>query len=203
MDEDTIVEALIRQDRAAFKQLVARYHRLLIHVVENIVGKDSAEDVVQEAWLAIYQNLPKFERRSSLKTWMFRIATNKALTRWRKDKKEATVSDAFDGKDGETVSFYDRFDQKELWTRPVAEWDENDPQKVLASRELKDCIDRVVKALPDKQRMVFTLSQMQGHSPENICNLLQVSASNVKVLLHRARLKLFEHIENFQETGEC
>ena len=201
MEEKELIRAINGGDHIAFKNLVQKYHASLLHLARNIVGESCAEDVVQDSWIAIYQGMKQFEGRSSLKTWMFRIVSNKAITRWRKDKNTKFVTS--ENCDDNDASILDRFDQNEQWNKPLVEWEDSDPAKVLASEELKECIEEVLSGLPENQRAVFALSQIHGQSSSTICNLLEITSSNMKVLLHRARLKLFTHIVNFQENGKC
>lgn len=202
MDDQTILDAVKSGDQSAFKYLVKQHHGALYNLVQGIVGSANAEDVVQEAWLAIYQGIPGFAQRSTLKTWMYRIASNKAITRWRKEKGFQAVSESsWDNVNDNSI--YDRLNQNDDWHKPIGEWEESNPELILASEELQQCIERILESLPENQRAVFVLSQIHGQSTNNICNLLEITTSNVKVLLHRARLKLFAHIVNFQEKGEC
>ena len=97
-DEATIT-ALIAQDDQAFKQLVKAFHPMLKKLAASIVGESIAEDVAQDAWISIYQNLPQFERRSSLKTWVYRITSNKAISRQRREGKVVAFSELSDAHD--------------------------------------------------------------------------------------------------------
>ena len=169
-------------------------------LANSIVGESFGEEVVQDAWLSIYQNLPNFEQRSSLKTWLYRITSNKAISRLRKEKKSINFSQlANDTEDPEL----DVFDQTGHWQHPTGQWQIDQPDQLLFSQELQACMQHILKQLPQLQQAIFLLTDMEGENSDNVCNNLQISASNMRVLLHRARFKLYQHINNFQETGEC
>ena len=195
---DTTLDALIKLDDTAFKALVKTYHPKLLMLANSIVGISFGEEVVQDAWISIYQNLPNFERRASLKTWMYRITSNKAISRLRREKKQINFSSLTnDMSDTET------FDETGHWRSTQAKWEMDQPDSQLFSHELQDCINHTLSQLPPLQQAIFMLSDIEGEGSEEVCNNLEVSASNLRVLLHRARFKLYKHINHFQETGEC
>jgi len=171
----------------------------LLTVARAIAGSSIADEVVQESWISVLRALPKFEGRSSLKTWITRIVANEAKRRLKKESRQVSL-DSF-GNDDE--SFLDRFDSKGHWVRPPVNWDLATPEEILEEKQLKCCIDATIKILPDQQKAVFMLRDLENYSLDQICNILNVSDSNVRVLLHRARIKLFQTIDHFQETGEC
>lgn len=195
--------ALLRSgDEVSFRKLVKTSHRTLLAVARSVVDESIAEEVVQEAWISIYNNLNSFKGESSLKTWMHRITMNKALSRIRhesKNKKLVRLKQELEQDD----EFFQRFTGEGGWRLPLGEWEENNPERVLTKEELQECISMVLESLPENQRLVFSLSQLEGETTENVCNLVKISTSNMKVLLHRARVRLFSHIANFQEAGEC
>ncbi len=200
---EAAVSALIAQDEKAFRQLVKSYHLQLKKLASSIVGDVVAEEVVQEAWLSIFTNLPNFERRSSLKTWIYRITANKAISRLRRESKSIAFSEIKARGSDDDDDFDAHFDDTGSWQKPPWTWQENDPAKLLTGKELQNCIERVLGRLPQLQEAVFMLNDIEGKTAQEICNILELSASNMRVLLHRARLKLFDHIDHFQETGEC
>ena len=194
------IDALQQQDEQSFKALVKMYHQRLLMLANSIVGESVGEEVVQDAWIAIYQNLPTFEQRSSLKTWLYRITSNKAISRLRKEKKSVNFSQLETQADDPEV---DVFDQTGHWQKPTGHWQLDQPDQLLFSQELQQCMQTVLQALPQLQQAIFLLTDMEGEKSEDVCNNLDISASNMRVLLHRARFKLYQHINNFQETGEC
>jgi RNA polymerase sigma-70 factor (ECF subfamily) len=198
-DEKKLIQALLVQDEAAFNYIVTSMYSQLVVIARAIAGTSIADEVVQEAWVSVLRALPKFEGRSSLKTWVSRIVANEAKKRLKKESRNISM-DSFSGEDD---TFLERFNSKGNWIRPPVNWDMDTPEEILEVKQLKSCIDATVKILPEKQKAVFMLRDMENYTLEQICNILELSDSNVRVLLHRARHKLFEIIEHFQETGEC
>jgi len=209
MDDKQLVAAAIK-DHKAFKILVERYYSVMLVVARSIIGTSLAEEVVQEAWLSAYKNLAKFEGRSSVKTWLISIASNEAKTRLRKESRTISMSDLSQGDDD---SFLDRFAQDGHWSKPPSNWQtsnysagncNNDtPEALLNNEQFKICLNKFMANLSEQARNALSLKDMHGISLDEICNILDVSASNVRVLIHRARHKVFENIEKFQETGQC
>ena len=198
-DEQQLIAALLKNDENAFRYLVKTMYNQLLTVARAIAGSSIADEVVQESWISVLRALPKFEGRSTLKTWITRIVANEAKRRLKKESRHISL----DSLGEEDNSFLDRFDSKGHWIRPPANWDLATPEEILEKDELKSCIDSTIKVLPEQQKAVFLLRDMEDYSLEQICNILDVSDSNVRVLLHRARLRLYQTIEHFQETGEC
>jgi RNA polymerase sigma-70 factor, ECF subfamily len=163
-----------------------------------------AEDVVAETWLAVYTGLERFEGRSSLKTWLFRILTNKAKTRGQRESRTVPFSAlAADGDEGETAVDVDRFfgpDSRRpgAWAAPPR----GVPEERLLAREARERIEAAIQALPPNQRAVITLRDVEGLSAEEACNVLGVSETNQRVLLHRARSKVRAAFERYLEETE-
>lgn len=196
---------LKNQDNNAFTRLVGSYHRQMLAVAGAITGPVWAEEAVQDAWLSIYQALPKFEGRSSLKTWLLTIVRNSAIA--RKKKESQTVALTGDGHTADTSiqgTWYENaFQDDGTWRFPPSDWGIDSPEAMLEEEQLRHCIEHTLSILKSDQRAVFTLRDLQQLSLEEICNILDLSNSNVRVLLHRARLTLLQVIEHYQETGEC
>jgi len=200
MDESEQLVRLRQQDRTAFAALVRQHHGKLKAVARAIVGSAEAEEVVQEAWLSAWRALPAFEGRSSLKTWLTRIVLNAAYGRLR--RRDGSLS--LDQITGEHPSFWERFDPDDgHWQQAPFSWRSDRPDGLLQQAELGDCLQKNLDRLPALQQAVFTLRHVEDMELDAICNALEISASNVRVLLHRARLKLFQVVEHYQETGEC
>jgi RNA polymerase sigma-70 factor, ECF subfamily len=200
MDDHEQLDKLRQQDKQVFAALVRQYHGKLKAVARAMVGSAEAEEVVQEAWLSAWRALPSFEGRSSLKTWLTRIVLNAGHSRLR--RRNETLS--LDQIAGEHPSFWVRFDPDDgHWQQMPVSWRSDRPDGLLQQSELGDCLQKNLDRLPPLQRAVFTLRHVEDMEPEAICNALEISASNVRVLLHRARLKLFQVVEHYQETGEC
>ncbi|MDN3638241.1 sigma-70 family RNA polymerase sigma factor [Simiduia curdlanivorans] len=189
------------QDHGAFTQLVQQYHPQLLVVARAIVRNAQAEEAVQEAWVSIFRALPKFEGRSTLKTWMYTIVSNAAKGKLRKEGREITVEDV-----GGVVGDYlseDRFQSDGHWASGPSSWHMESPDRILEEQQLKQCIEKNLALLPESQRAVFLLRDVEQEPLEVICNMLELSNSNVRVLLHRARVSLLSVIDHYQETGKC
>lgn len=196
-------DRLRQQDHKAFEAMVSQLHVPMVSVARAIIGDSLAEEVVQEAWVSAYRNLPKFEGRSSIKTWLFTIVSNEAKSRLRKEKRIVALEDIT--QDG-SVDYLgaDRFYRfGGHWKVPPPDWHLDSPDQLLEEKHLQKCIDHTVSILPPQQRAVFILRDIEQQALAEICNILEVTESYVRVLLHRARLKLMQVIDRYQETGEC
>ncbi len=199
-DDSELLSRLLAGDQQAFRTLVATYQGAMRAVAIAIVGAVHADEVVQDAWLAAVRNLDGFQGRSSLKTWLLTITANTAKSRLRKVRRDVSLDDlpAPHGSIDET-----RFAADGHWSPAPLAWHEDSPEALLAEDELRQCLEKTLGSLSELQRSVLLLRERQGLELEEICNLLEISLSNVRVLLHRARLKVFATVEHFEETGEC
>lgn len=194
-----LLDQLRRQDHGCFARLVTTYHDTLLTVARSIVGAAVADEVVQEAWISAYKALPAFEGRSSLKTWLFTIVSNHAKTRLRKESR--TIS--LDALAEAAPNFLDRFHNDGHWREAPGHWHMENPRSLLEENQLRLCIERTLAQLPPMQKAVFVLRDLEQMELGEICNNLDISDSNVRVLLHRARVKLMHVIDRYQETGQC
>lgn len=194
MDEQDaqLVPRLLAGDDGAYRFVVSAYHGAMTRLARAIVGEGMAEDLVQEAWLKALAGLPQFEGRSSLRLWLLRIVRNEAISRLRKQARapesESLEDDALAG----------RYDGDGRWRTPPGLWSLDTPEALLAAKEMRSVIDGALGAMPEMQRAVLTLKDIEGMSFEEICNVLEISASNVRVLLHRARKCLWAAIDDSQ-----
>lgn len=185
---------------SAFRQLIAAHQGAMRAVAYAIAGPRHADEVLQDAWLAAVRALDGFEGRSSLKTWLLTIAANTARTRVGQARREVLLDDlpAPHGSIDDA-----RFAADGHWLRPPGAWHEDSPEALLQADELRQCLEKTLLSLSELQRSVLLLHEREGLAPEAICNLLEVSLSNMRVLLHRARLKVFATLEHYEETGQC
>jgi RNA polymerase sigma-70 factor (ECF subfamily) len=198
------IDALRRGDRAMFTRLVALHHRRLVIVARAIVGEAWAEEVVQEAWISVHRALPKFEGRSSLLTWLYTIVRNEARTRLGKEARYVSLDTFPENSHEDTLRALNMaFRGDGHWQGAPADWHVDSPLAWLENTALQDCINRTLERLSADQRAVFTLRDLQQMELQDICNILELSNSNVRVLLHRARLTLMQVINRYQETGSC
>ena len=196
--DDELIPQLLQKDETAYKQVVSAYHGMMIHIARSIVGDAIADEVAQEAWVAVLRALPKFERRSSLKTWIMRIVSNCAKSRLRHESR--TVN--FDSPIDETTPLLSpgHFDASGHWATPPSVWHTETPEALVSSTELQHCINKALDSLPTLQKSVITLRDIQGLDMESICKVLEVSESNARVLLHRARSQVREAIDEYQRA---
>jgi RNA polymerase sigma-70 factor (ECF subfamily) len=200
--EADLVAAICSGDEDAWIQLVRRYgptmHRIaLLYVPDTAV----AEEVVQETWLAVLTGIRRFEGRSSFKTWLFRILTNRAQRRAAVEGRSLPFS-ALSKEEvaaAESSVDSDRFRGigelwTDFWTSSPHHWTDR-PEASLLTRETLEIVERVVALLPPAQRTVVTLRDILGWDADEVCDLLSVTASYQRVLLHRARTKVRRALE--------
>jgi len=197
--ERALIAGMIKQEEKAYRQAVTQYQSSMLYLARSIVGEKIADEVVQEAWFSVLKSLPKFQYRSKLKTWMLTIVANEAKSRLRKEKRSSSLESLTENDPG----FLSRFTATEHWSSFPVEWEAASPDALLSSDQFAHCLNISIEALPTLQGATLNLKERQGYSLKDICNILDVSESNVRVLLHRARNKLFQVIEHFQITGEC
>jgi RNA polymerase sigma-70 factor (ECF subfamily) len=187
-DETALLERLRAGDEDAFAQLVAQHDRALRRVARTFVHTPSAaDDVVQETWLGVVRGLANFEGRSSLRTWIFRILVNRARTRATRDARSVPFS-ALEDDDLPTVE-PTAFNEDGLWTSAPPRL-EVDPESNLLSSELRAHLLEAVEGLAPAQRAVITLRDLVGMPAEEVCDLLELTDANQRVLLHRARSRV-------------
>ncbi|NWA00820.1 RNA polymerase sigma factor [Pseudomonas gingeri] len=200
MDDTQLLERLLAGEQRAYKELVSTYQSAMRAVAYAIVGSRQADEAVQDAWLAVVRNLAGFQGRSSLKTWLLTITANAAKNRYKQNRREVLLDDlpSPHGTIGD-----ERFASDGHWALAPFSWHEDTPEALLSEDELRECLEHTLLSLSELQSSVLLLRERQGLELEEICNLLEISLSNVRVLLHRARLKVFATVEHFEETGEC
>jgi RNA polymerase sigma-70 factor (ECF subfamily) len=190
--DDILIAGLRAGDEATFAELLNSWSRSMLRVARTFVSSDAtAEEVVQDTWLAVIQGIDGFEGRSSLRTWVYRILVNTAKKRGIRESRSVPFSSIaptdqdrgptvdpsmFRGPDDDFAGGWKEFPQP--W--PTAE------DSVLAS-EVRTQVADAVQTLPDRQRLVITLRDVLGHTSDEVCEMLEISAANQRVLLHRAR----------------
>jgi RNA polymerase sigma-70 factor (ECF subfamily) len=202
-DDRQLLEGLRRGDEAAFVTLLERYHASMVRMaLAYVPNRSVAEEVAQEAWQGVLTGLLRFEERSSLKTWIFRILTNCAKTRGEREGRTVPFSSLWDPEadPGEPAVEPERFRASEPWdghwiSLPRA-WDDL-PEERLLAKETRACVQQAIAALPPAQREVITLRDVEQCSAEEACALLQISEGNQRVLLHRARSKVRRALEEY------
>jgi RNA polymerase sigma-70 factor, ECF subfamily len=197
-NEQDLVARLRAGDESAFEALVDRYQASLVRLARVYVRDPAvAEEVVQETWLAVLNGIDRFEGRSSLKTWIFRILTNRAKTRGGRERRSVPFSSLGDA--DEAAVDPDRFQEDGDqypggWRQPPARW-EGDPEERLLAGEARALILDTIEQLPPNQRAVITLRDVEGFDSEEVRNVLDLTDTNQRVLLHRARSKVRRALE--------
>ena len=206
-DED-LVAALRRGDEQAFTQLVTALHGPMLRVALMYVANRSvAEDVIQQTWLGVLQGLDRFEGRSALRTWIFRILVNIAKTRGKAESRSVPFSALAETEAAEDEPAVppERFllDERDptrgYWASTPRDWSAV-PEERLLSAEARETIARAIAGLPPAQREVISLRDVDGCSAEEVCEALAISAGNQRVLLHRARTKVRRALEGYLEA---
>jgi RNA polymerase sigma-70 factor (ECF subfamily) len=198
-EDALLVKGLRAGDEAAFAAVMRMYGRGMLRVAEMYVSSRAvAEDVVQEAWVGVLRGIGRFEGRSSLKTWLYRIVANTAKTRGVRESRSVPFSSLGDDGDEGTVDADrflgsgDRFPGH--WAVPPQAWA---PEGRLLADETLEVVERAIDKLPPAQRAVITMRDVQGFTSEEVCNALDLTETNQRVLLHRARAKVRSALEEY------
>jgi RNA polymerase sigma-70 factor (ECF subfamily) len=191
MDEDEeLVVRLRAGDEQAFVALVSRHHAAMVRVASSFVSSAAvAEEVVQDTWLGVLRGIDGFAGRSSFRTWLLRILVNRARSTGVREHRSVPVGDA-----GPAVD-RSRFDASGAWMSPPQHWVEDSEDRLLAEG-LADQIHVALGELPARQREVVVLRDVDGLSGPEVCDVLEISEANQRVLLHRGRSHLRQALES-------
>ena len=199
--EGQLIARLRLGDEGAFDELVNQHHGALIRMAMGYVAdREVAEEVVQDTWMAVIESLNRFEGRSSLRTWVCGILIHKAKDRGVREKRHTTFS-AFESYDDDNDEAVDpsRFQQSGEWAGhwafPPQPWDDQTPEKLLASKQAVDCMQRAIEALPITLKEVLILRDVEGVEAKEVCELLKITETNLYVRLHRARERVRAAVE--------
>jgi RNA polymerase sigma-70 factor, ECF subfamily len=202
-EDAQLVAALRSGEETAFATLLDRYHTSMLRLATIYVQDHSvAEEVVQEAWLGVLQGIQRFEGRASLKTWIFRILTNIAKTRGAREGRTVPFSAAWTqhSEPFEPAVAPERFQvdtaEPGHWVSMPRSWAEI-PEERFLSDEACDFIRKAIDLLPPSQREVITLRDVEQWSGDEVCNVLGITETNQRVLLHRARSKVRRALEEY------
>jgi RNA polymerase sigma-70 factor, ECF subfamily len=204
LEETQLVRALRERDETAFVELTRAYHSGMLRVAQIYVSSRAvAEEVVQETWISVLRGIDRFEGRSSLKTWIFRILSNTAKTRAQREGRAIPFSALSDpARVPEAAVDPGRFLDAEHarwpghWSSAPSSW-AGLPEERLIGAETRELVARAIERLPATQRAVISLRDVEGWDGEEVCNVLGVSESNQRVLLHRARSKVRGELETY------
>jgi RNA polymerase sigma-70 factor (ECF subfamily) len=201
-EDARLVDGLRAGDEEAFAALMREYGAAMLRVALMYVSSRAvAEEVVQEAWLGVLKGIGRFEGRSSLKTWLFRIVANTAKTRGVREARSIPFSALGDDGGDEPAVDPDRFlgageRFPGHWAVPPESW-AGAPENRLLAEETLGVIEQAIEKLPELQRAVITMRDVQGFSAEEVCNALDLTETNQRVLLHRARSRVRNALEEY------
>src|SRR5271167_1717885 len=203
--DEQIVSALRAGDEHTFRDLYARNYPLMKRVARGYVDSDAvAEEIVQETWMAIVTGIGRFEGRSALGTWIFSILINQARSHNARERRALPFSSVGSSGDDEPAVAADRFQKDDdawpgHWATPPRPWQK--PERRLLSLEARAQLKEALTQLPDRQRVIVGLRDIEGLSAEEVCDLLDLSQENQRVLLHRGRSKLRAMLEAYFEDA--
>ena len=194
--------ALLAGDEALFAELVDKWSPAMLRLAElHVSSRATAEDVVQEAWIEALKGLHRFEGRSTLRTWVFKILLNLARRRGARDHRTVPFSALADGPTVDPERFQGPGETHPGgWRRFPSVWPDRSPEDALLGVEIQEAVAAALRRLPDRQRMVMELRDVHGYEPEEVCALLELTPGNQRVLLHRARALVRGEIERYLEA---
>jgi len=201
--EAAVIVRLKHGDEGAFDELVNQHHNTLIRMAMSYVAdREVAEEVVQDTWMAVIESLDRFEGRSLLRTWICGILIHKAKDRGVREKRHTTFS-AFESCDEDNDEAVDpsRFQQAGEWAGhwafPPQPWDDQTPEKLLASQQAVNAMQRAIEALPPTLKEVLILRDVEGVEAKEVCEMLKITETNLYVRLHRARERVRVAVETY------
>jgi RNA polymerase sigma-70 factor, ECF subfamily len=205
--EDKVIEGLRQGEESAFVFLIDRYTTVMTRIaLMYVADAATAEEIVQDTWIAVLEGIGRFEGRSSLKTWIFKILTNKAKTRGEQEARNLAFSawETLDEADEPAVDA-ERFRSPDApqwpggWADPPKPWT-SAPEAQVLSREIMWTLQQAIDALPDRQRTILVLNDIEGWASREVCNVFNLTETNQRVLLHRARSKVRQALECYFES---
>ena len=209
-DEATLLDRLRAGDEGAFADIVDRWSRTMLRVARGYVSTDAtAQEVVQDTWLGVIRGLDAFEGRSTLKTWVFRILVNTAKTRGVRESRTTPMSSLVLELDDDSVTvdpsrFRGPDDQYPGGWAPhgVPQRWQGDPAREVLRGEVRSLVSSAMDALPERQRAVLLLRDVQGCDSDEVCQILELTPENQRVLLHRGRARMRASLEDYYRRGD-
>ena len=204
-EEQQLMARLRQGDEGVFDELINKHHSALIRMaMGHVADREVAEEVVQDTWMAVIEGLNRFEGRSSLRTWIFGILIHKAKDRGVREKRHTTFSDfqTFDDEQEEAVDpcrFHRSGGWAGHWAFPPQPWDDQTPEKLLASQQAVQAMHRAIEALPTTLKDVLILRDVEGVDATEVCDILKITETNLYVRLHRARERVRRAVETYLE----
>ncbi len=194
-EEQGLIRRILDGEESAFAELVEQYNGSMIRLAMAFVPSQAvAHEVVQEAWMGVLTGLDSFEGRSTLKTWIFRILTNRAKTRGTREARTVPFSALGRGDEDAPIEA-ERFTSKGRWATPPSPWAVSTPEALLQQKEAMQVLTASIEQLPPNQRAVVAMRDIDGWESADVCNVLEISETNQRVLLHRGRTRLRRALE--------
>lgn len=201
--DDELVSRLRAGDEQAFVQLVRSMDGMLRRLARGVVGaSDLVDEIVQDTWLGVIRGLASFEGRATFRTWICRILLNRARTAAVRAGRTVPFSAMALEDELDSAAVPDRFSERGGWAVPPLPWGDERPEALVGRAELLVHVERAIRELPDRQRLVILLREVEGWTAEEVCNALELSETNQRVLLHRARGRIRAAIDPELATPE-
>ncbi len=208
MDDQELVALLKAGDEAAFRGLVAEYHGRLARLARSFSRNDSViEEAVQETWLAVIRGIGGFEGRGPLRSWMFSILANQARKLAVREQRHWQTAHGLEPRNASAQGETGEDDLEPgmgangMWRNPPTPWGLQDPESYMLSMEAHGIIDRAFEGMPEAQRRVVLLRDVEGLNSEEVCNILGLSGTNERVLLHRGRARVRRALDSYMKEG--
>ncbi len=208
MDDQELVALLRAGDEAAFRKLVGEYHGRLARLARSFLRNDSViEEAVQETWLAVVRGIGGFEGRAPLRSWIFSILVNQARKLGVREQKHWQTGRGLDPPNASSPEATDEDDIEPgmgangMWRNPPTPWGLQDPESHMLSQETLRVIEQALKAMPEAQRRVVLLRDVEGLKSEEVCNILGISGTNERVLLHRGRARVRRALDGYMKEA--
>jgi RNA polymerase sigma-70 factor (ECF subfamily) len=189
MDNEFNLEAVINGESEVTRRFIAKHHPVLKRVLIKYTGDSDCDDILQEAWLKIFSKLHQFKREAGIQTWMIRIVLNCAHNHYRKQANQNNHHEPIE---------QTHFSSQGSWSHMLNEWHHQRPEDLASYQETINIIENTVASLPSNQKKVLILADIENFSVDKICNVTQLSVSNVRVQLHRARQRVLLAIDKHQ-----
>lgn len=200
------VRRILAGDEAAFAALVTELHPALVRLARGFVRSEAvAEECAQDTWMVVLEGLDRFEGRSSLRTWIFRILSNRAKTRAVRDGRTIPASALARDEGGDDPAVEPTcFDRRGMWADPPERWQARSAEAILERTQALERLEVALEELPPKQRAVVTLRDIEGLEAAEVCNVLDLEETHQRVLLHRARSHLRRVLADYLTgKGQC
>jgi RNA polymerase sigma-70 factor (ECF subfamily) len=200
--DETLLGPLRAGDEQAFATLVDRMNGRLLSLARTFTTSPAlAEDIVQETWLGVIRGLRGFEGRSSLRTWIFSILVRRACTMAAREARGARIGSEAAGENGNGPEWNPGQGRQGLWNATPVPWGLVDPASLFQSMEALGVIRETVAALPERQRQALLLRDVEDLGAKDVCNVLEITETNLRVLLHRGRARVREALDAYLREG--